>query len=117
MVTVSAGFTAEEICEFVLEYQVQPHGQKGPWLAAQGVSRGRLARWRAAVLAGDVERGLVPREGGGMRIPPGQPSALERVRARERAEHEAEVERLNARVAELEETNQALGKLSGSCTS
>ncbi|MBB4138896.1 hypothetical protein BKA10_000690 [Microbacterium invictum] len=36
--TISPGFTAAEIRELVHEYQVQPHGQKGPWLDARGVS-------------------------------------------------------------------------------
>lgn len=111
--TISAGFTAAEIREFVHEYQAQPYGTKGSWLAAQGVSYRRLERWRVTVFEGDLDRGLIPREGSAMTVPPGKRTALERERARERAEQAAEVERLTARVRELEDTNQALGKAIG----
>lgn len=111
--SISVGFTAKEIREFVHEYQVQPHGQKGSWLSARGVPYDRLRRWRSAVFEGDLDRGLIPREGSPMTIPPGKRTALERQRATERVEHEAEVARLNARVRELEETNAALGKAIG----
>lgn len=111
--TVSAGFTAAEIREVVHEYQLVPHGQKGSWLAARGVPRERLRRWRNAVYGGDLDRGLVPREGSHMTVPLGKRTALERERAAERAAHEAEVAKLNARVRELEDTNNALGKAIG----
>lgn len=110
---ISAGFTTAEIREFVHEYQLQPHGQKGLWLAARGVSYNRMRRWRAAVFEGDLDRGLIPREGSAMTIPPGKRTALEKERARERAAQAAEVEGLTARVRELEETNEALGKAIG----
>lgn len=111
--TISSGFTATEIREFVHEYQVQPQGQKGPWLAARGVSYHRLRRWRDTVFEGDLDRGLIPRESSGMTVPSGKRTALEKQRARERAAQAAEVERLAARVAELEDTNEALGKAIG----
>lgn len=111
--TISAGVTAAEIREFVHEYQLQPQGQKGSWLVARGVSYDRLRRWRDTVYAGDLDRGLVPREGSGVTVSPGGRTALERQRAAERAAHEAEVARLTARVEELEGVNQALGKAIG----
>jgi hypothetical protein len=111
--TVSAGFTAEEIREFVHEYQLVPYGQKGVWLAERGFSRHRLSRWRSAVFEGDLERGLFPREGSGMTVPAGKRTAFEKGRAAERAAHDVEVARLNARIVELEETNGALGKAIG----
>jgi hypothetical protein len=111
--TVSAGFTAAEIREFVHEYQLLPQGQKGSWLAARGVGRHQLARWRNTIFEGDLDRGLIPRQGSPMTIPPGARTALEKQRAAERAVHEAEIERLNARVRELEETNAVLGKAIG----
>lgn len=111
--SVSAGFTTQEIREFVHEYLVQPHGQKAVWLSGRGVSYDRLRRWRLAVFEGDLDRGLIPREGSAMAVPPGERSAVERQRAREHAAHEAEVARLNDRVRELEETNTALGKAIG----
>ena len=72
-----------------------------------------MQRWQAAVFEGDLDRGLIPREGGVMATPPGKRTALEEQRARERAAHEAEVARLNERVRELEQTNEALGKAIG----
>ncbi|WP_374976251.1 hypothetical protein ACEYYH_21195 [Microbacterium trichothecenolyticum] len=111
--TISPGFTAAEIRELVHEYQVQPHGQKGPWLNARGVSYKRMRRWRDAVFEGELDRGLIPREGSEMTVPPSKRTALEKQRARERAAQAAEVERLTARVRELEETNKALGKAIG----
>jgi transposase-like protein len=111
--TVSSGFTAAEIRELVHEYQVQPHGQKGTWLAAQGVSDNWMRRWREAVFEGDLDRGLIPREGSPVMIPPSKRTALEKARARERAAQAAEVTRLTARVRELEDTNDALGKAIG----
>lgn len=111
--TSRAGFTAAEIREFVHEYQVQPYGQKGSWLAERDVSAGTVQRWQTAVFEGDLDRGRVPREGSGMTIPPGKRTALEKARAAERAAHEAEVARLVARVQELEGVNQALGKAIG----
>lgn len=113
MVSISVGFTAEEIREFVHEYQVQPYGQKGAWLSGQGFSYDQLRRWSSAVFEGDLDRGLIPRKGGPMTIPPDQRTALERQRAKERAAQHAEVARLDARVRELEETNAALGKAIG----
>lgn len=107
------GFTAEEIREFVHEYEVLPHGCKTSWLAGRNVSYDTLRRWRSAVFEGDLDRGLIPREGVPVTIPPGKGRALERQRAKERAEHEAQIARLNARVKELEETNAALGKAIG----
>jgi hypothetical protein len=112
-VSISAGFTAEEIREFVHEYTAQAYGRKGEWLAERGVSYDRLRRWRLAVFDGDLDRGLIPRDSGPVKIPPGQRAALERHHGKERAEHEAEVARLNARIRELEETNGALGKAIG----
>ena len=111
--TVSVGFTVAEVREFVHEYQVQPWGQRRLWLAAQGVSVGRLRRWQALVFEGDLDRGLVPRESGAMTVPPAKRTALEKARAAERAAHAAEVAKLSARIRELEGTNDALGKAIG----
>jgi hypothetical protein len=113
VLTISPGFTATEIRELVHEYEMQPHGQKTPWLAARGVSYKRMRRWRDAVFEGDLDRGLIPREGSPMSVPPRKRTALEKARARERAAQEAEVARLTARVRELEDTNEALGKAIG----
>ena len=111
--TISPGFTVAEIREFVHEYEVQPYGTKALWLAARDVSYKRLSRWREAVFEGDLDRGLIPREGSPMTIPPVKRTVLERERARERAAQAAEVARLSARVRELEDTNDVLGKAIG----
>ena len=113
--TVGVGFTAVEIREFVHEYLVQPQGQKASWWAGQGVSYGQLRRWRATVFEGDVDRGLVPREGSPMTVPPAKRTALEKARAAERAAHAAEVAKLSERIRVLEGTNEALGKAIGLC--
>lgn len=110
---ISVGFTAEQIREFVHQYEVQPYGQRLSWLAGQDVSYDQLRRWRLAVFEGDLDRGLIPRHGSAMTIPPSQRTSLEKQRARERAAHEAEIARLQARVKELEDTNDALGKAIG----
>ena len=111
--SISAGFTAAEMREFVHEYQLQAHGKKTSWLAARGVSYDRLRRWRAAVFEGDLDRGLITREGSRMTIPPSNQTSIARARAAERAAQAAEVAKLNARVRELEQTNEALGKAIG----
>jgi hypothetical protein len=108
--SITAGFTAAEIVEFVYEYQRQRHGQKASWLAGQGVTSHRLRRWRAAVFDGDLDRGLIPRDGGVMSSPT-ERSAL--AREAEIAQRDAELARLQARVHELEQTNEALGKAIG----
>jgi hypothetical protein len=113
VVTVSVGFTAEQIRGFVHEYEVQPFGGKGVWLAARGVSSERLRRWQSAVFEGDVERGLVPRQGVPVTVPHGSRKRLEQQRARERAVQEAEVARLQDEVRELEAVNDALGNAAG----
>ena len=110
---MSPGFTAAEVRELVHEYHRLPHGQKGSWLAARGWSRKRLSRWAAMVFEGDLDRGLIPREGSPMTVPPNKRTAFERARAAERDAHDAEIARLNARVRELEQTNESLGKAIG----
>ena len=104
--SISPGFTAVEIEEFVYEYHRQPFGQKGSWLAGRGVTYHRLRRWGAAVFDGDLDRGLIPREGSGVTIPPAKRTALAQARAAEQAQ--AELARLRARVHELEQNNEGL---------
>lgn len=111
--SISPGFTAAEIRVLVHEYDGLAYGQKTPWLVERELSRHRLARWRGAVYVGDLDRGLIPREGSYMTIPPGKRSALEKARAAEQARHAAEVAELTARVRELQGSNDALGKAIG----
>jgi hypothetical protein len=112
-VSISAGFTSAEIREFVIEYHLLPHGQKGSWRAAQGVSVRQLRRWEATVFAGDLDRGLIPREGSGVTVPPAKRSALAMAQTAKQERDEAEVARLQARVRDLEQANEALGKAIG----
>jgi hypothetical protein len=110
---VTQGFTIDEVREFVHQHELQPHGSRAAWLAAAPFTRHQLYRWRKMVFEGDLDRGLLPREYGGMTRSPSEWSAFERRRAKEIAEHQAEVDKLTARVRELEGTNDALGKAIG----
>jgi hypothetical protein len=107
------GFTREEIREFMHEYYLQPHGSRKEWLASTSVSDWTFRRWRTLMVQGDIDRGLIPREHGGMVPTNRELSAFEKARAREIAAHRAEVEKLQKRVQELEDTNSALGKAIG----
>jgi hypothetical protein len=107
---ITGGFTAAEIIEFVYEYQRQPYGRKKSWLAGQSVTPHRFRQWRAAVFDGNLDRGLIPRDGCLMTSPT-ERSAL--VRVAEMAHRDVELARLRERVDELEQTNEALGKAIG----
>lgn len=111
--SISPGFTAAEIREFVIEYHLRPHGQKGLWRTGQGVSVRQLKRWEAAVFAGDLDRGLIPREAVGMTVPPAKRAAVAMAQAAKQDRDDDELARLRARVGELEATNEALGKAIG----
>lgn len=108
-----AGYSTEEIREHVAAYQRQPHGTKTAWLEQQPFSEYQIRRWRLMVYAGDVDKHLVPREAGGMKYPGRHLAEFERQRQTELIEHQAEVSKLQARIAELEGTNEALGKAIG----
>lgn len=110
--SISPGFTTEEIVEFVAEYHRQPWGQKGAWLADRGVSKDRLRRLQSAVFDGDLDRGLIPRDSG-VGTPAVKRSSMAKQRDARIARDEAEIVRLQARVRELEATNDVLGKAIG----
>jgi len=112
-VSVLSGFSVDEVVELVHEFEVQRYGTRGVWLAERGIAKSRMYRWRQAVFSGDLDRGLIPRQGSSMDVPPGKRRALAASRAKEIAAHDAEVARLQARVKELEEVNDALGKAIG----
>jgi hypothetical protein len=101
-----------EIVEFVHEYHRQPWGHKGAWLADRGISHDRLRRWQSALFDGDLDRGLIPREGG-VRTSPGKRISMARRRDTQIAQNEADLARLQGRVRELEAANEALGKAIG----
>jgi hypothetical protein len=111
--SISPGFTVAEIREFVVDYHLLPYGQKGAWLAGRGVSHRQMMRWQATVFAGDLDRGLIPREGGGMTVPPAKRTARSKAHVAKQDGDADELTRLRARVGELEATNEALGKAIG----
>lgn len=106
--TIAAGYTDGEVRTYVYEYERQPWGTKQSWLQAQGIGRDRFRRWRSAVFDGDLDHGLVPREGSPMT----SPNTRRRI-AKQQGRDDAENEQLKARVRELEQTNEALGKAIG----
>lgn len=107
------GYTTQEIREYVHEYQLQPHGTRQAWLEQQPFSPAVLRRWRRALYEGDLDRNLIPREHGGMTRTRGEWTAFEKARAAELEKHAAEVAALEARVQQLEHTNEVLGKAIG----
>ncbi|MCQ9368584.1 hypothetical protein NQ038_13395 [Brevibacterium sp. 50QC2O2] len=112
MVSV-VGFTVEEVREFVREYERQPYGSKGQWVKDKPFSRDKLRRWRIALYAGDLDRGLAPRDHSVMVAHSYGRTAYERARAKKEAEQSAEIQRLHARIEQLEGANDALGKAIG----
>lgn len=111
--SITPGFTVAEIRALVHEYIQLPHGEKTPWMADQPFTYGLMKRWRIALFQGDLDRGLIPREGSPMTIHRNERTAMEKSRAGEHVAHAAEVAKLSARVRELEDTNTALGKAIG----
>lgn len=113
MSSITKGYTREEIREVVHDYYLQPHGTRQAWLAANDLSVWTFRQWRTLVFEGDLDRTLVPRDDGDMTRKNRERTAYERLRAREIAEHQSKVEKLEQRIAELEGTNSALGKAIG----
>lgn len=110
--SISAGFTHEEIREFVYEYERQPHGQKRKWLAGQSFTLHQLHRWQGAVFNGDLERGFISHDRGATALPAAYRKAMAHRSEQERQQRE-QIAKLEARVQELESTNEALGKAIG----
>jgi len=108
MVSITPGWTATQIRDFVYEYERQPYGTKKAWLAGRGVSDSQLRRWRNTVFGGDVDAGLVPREGSELAS-----LVVRRQIMRREADRVAEIDALQTQVRELKEVNAALGKAIG----
>lgn len=106
--SIAPGYTDEEIRSIVYEYERLRYGTKYAWVDKQSFSMHQLRRWRDAVYDGDLDRGLVPREGGRMTTP-----NQRRHIAKKDVQEEADNEQLRARIRELEATNEALGKAIG----
>lgn len=110
--SISPGFTNAEIRALVFEFQLQPWGQKKLWLAEQSFSDGTMRRWMKAVFEGELDRGLIPRQGESM-TPRRKREVVERSIEALHDAHEVEIETLNSRIRMLEGTNDALGKAIG----
>lgn len=111
--SISPGYTAEEIRGIVEAYYQQPYRMKQSWLESQGIGYKRFRRWRDSVYIGDLDRGLIPRGGGGLSINHERQQRLARDRDATLAARDAEIARLNARLSALERVNDALGKAIG----
>ena len=82
--SISPGFTAVGSLSSCSEYHqaaVWAEGSLACWSGRH--TSHRLRRWQAAVFDGDLDRGLIPREGGGVTTPPAKRTASARVRAAE----------------------------------
>ena len=64
--TISPGYTNAQIRDYVYQYERLRQGTKALWLEEQPFSRYQLRRWKAAIFGGDLDRGLISRDGGGM---------------------------------------------------
>ena len=122
--TVTPGFTADEIARFVRAYLELPYGTKTAWLKEQPFSKSQFWRWRDAYLSGDLERGLVPRsrssQNAGLAKAKAAEEELVRVQqaAREQIDalvraHELELVERDAQIKMLKAGNVALGKAIG----
>jgi hypothetical protein len=89
----SSALSAEEKRGHVLAYLELGYGSKGEYLRRHGLQQPQISKWRAAMCAGTLEVGLVPREG----LYPNDPMAnREGVRLIE------QVARLQQRLADLQ---------------
>ena len=94
-------YTASYKQSVLAEYDRLPHGEKGDFLARQGLRSSTVSQWRAQRDAGglsELARG------------PGRPPSSDV--DRENAALRREIEVLRGRVAELEEVVERQGKLS-----
>lgn len=106
--TIAPGLTDDQVRAYVYEYELLPQGSKQAWLEDKNFSGTRLRKWRDTVFDGDLDRGLIPREGHPM-----SSANARRYLAKQHQDHQAENEQLRARIRELEEVNDALGKAIG----
>ncbi|MCI1747374.1 MAG: hypothetical protein LKI24_04245 [Acidipropionibacterium sp.] len=111
-----AGFTAQQVREFVDAYEQAPYGTKAAWLTDNGLTRHQIARFRAAVFSGDLERHLIPREG----VPMTTQARTRQHEARNGQTPSAQIRAQQARIDILEadlarerEISDALGKAIG----
>lgn len=105
----SSGLTVEQKRELVREYLDLPHGLKRQWLEAQSISPEAFTKWRTAYLAGELDRGRVPRQGLVVKTTARRIRELERA-LEQRDERLVELER---RLEQSQAANEALGKAIG----
>lgn len=112
--SLTPGFTNDEIVDAVEEFLSLRHGEKTAWFVGKRFSEHQFRRWRLAYMAGTIDRGLVPRHAsdvtnfGSNRI-----RELERELKRARLKHAEEVGKLRAENEALQEGTVALGKAIG----
>ena len=112
--SISPGFTNAQIRAYVFEYYQQRQGTKVAWLEQQPFTKYMFRRWKEAVFNGDLDHGLIPREGSDMKSSPRQRRAMIELSmtAQEKA-HDAEIQAMTERIQLLEDSNRALGKAIG----
>lgn len=125
--TITAGYSVEEIRACLTHYDMLPFGEKGKWVDTQPFSKPQIYRWMRALVSGDLDHGLVPRQNGTMSYPSRRKSMTEALTSdRERvlmdqlaakesalAAKEEELARRNEEIHRLEETTSTLGKAIG----
>lgn len=95
---MSRSLTVEEKRDLVAAFLLVPWGQRMQWLQERGVRPSEFYGWRKAVVAGELERGLIPR--GGVWV-----SSAEN---REMARLHAENEKLRVQLRRTQAERQAL---------
>lgn len=125
--TISRGYTSDDIRAFVAEYDIIPFGKKLQWVEQQSFTKWQLYRWMRAILSGDLDRGLIPRENGTMSIPSCRKNRSEALapnrdkdlaaqlaaKEKELAAKDVEINRQAEQIHRLEEATDALGKAIG----
>ena len=111
--SISPGFTNDEIRDLVYAYEQQPYGTKTAWLETQAFTEHMFRRWQAAVYGGDLERALIPRDDEGVSTEHAKRRRDAKGNSQRDAQRAARITELETRVRELEGTNEALGKAIG----
>lgn len=122
--SLTPGFSSEEIKGYVWEYLDLPQGSKEGWLEGKPFTRAQFRRWRRAFISGDMERGLVPRSSSRVSDMTRRAFDAERALETERARHEKELKAVEVahaaqlacrdeQIRMLEAGNLALGKAFG----
>lgn len=114
--SVTPGYTDQEIIEYVHAYDCAPHGTKQHYLTEHGLTNDRMRRWRRIVYDGNIDKGLDPRNTKGMNTsnPKRRSTAeLESKRAQRIAELEGRITELEDANTVLRNSNEALGKAIG----